>query len=208
MSQTQQERRSILDTNLDAKNWVIKHPDASQLEFKNNAYLKLSNANDHFWELLITKFTETHEEKYTYRQSLAEGIVFYAAGSKPVHIVIEGVLPSGKDIDYRTKFLHKYIMDLRERRLHDDNFLQVHIRHTYFTMQIETFTMSEASDVSDFTSISITGVAHHFNTDDGAKLQYVYEDAQSNNQAISDNGKGNVTYKKVEQKIATDNNLL
>ena len=195
------ERRSVLNAQMGSDDWVIKHPDSSLLEFKNNAWLKLSESDDRFWELLVTKFTETHAEKYTIQQVLSEGLVLYTAGSSPVQVIIEGELASGKDLDYRVKFLNKYIMELRERRHTGGNTLQVKMRRTSFTMQIESFTMSERSEMSDFTTISISGVAHHFNTEDGVPLIYEYADftedeALPENKDEKSDGKGEVRIEK------------
>ena len=171
----EQERKSLFQTG------YIKQPDTSIYEAagKDSAYLKLTNQEQHFWELLITKLTETHAEKYTLVQTLSGANPIYSLGSEPVHIEINGYLASGNDIDYRIRFLKKYMMEFRSKHLRlQDRMLEVHVRRTHFLLEIESINMVETVGSPDFTSIGITGVAYKYNIEEGAPLAYVYADGQ------------------------------
>ena len=143
-----------------------------------------------FWELAMTRYEESHSEKCSLHQSLSEGIVLHCAGSEPIRVTIEGYLPSGKDMDYRVRFLRKYIMAFRERRLSDaQRTLEVHVRRTSFMLEINSIVMEEASDLSDHTVVSISGIAHHYNTDDGKVLSYAVDDTATSSKVGTDDVK-------------------
>lgn len=154
-----------------------------------------------FWEIAMTRYEESHAEKCSLHQSLAEGIVLHCAGSEPIRITIEGYLPSGADMDYRVRFLRKYIMAFRERKLSEaQRTLEVHVRRTSFMLEINSIVMEEAADLSDYTVVSITGIAHHYNTDDGTVLSYDVESAATGSTAPKSTVQG-VEFKAVTTSI-------
>ncbi len=169
------ERKSIFSTR------YIGNTDAAQFEAENKipAYLKISNVDEQFWELLITKLTETHVEQYSMLQTLSNGTSIFSSGSAPVRIEIDGYLAAGEDMDYRVRFLKKYIMEFRENRLRAKNrMLEVHVRHTYFYLEISSISMVESVELPEYMVVGITGIAHEYNTDDGEKMLYSYYEGE------------------------------
>ena len=152
-----------------------------------------------FWEIAITRFEEVHEEKVVTHQRMDDGIILHCLGGMPIRITIEGYLPVGEDMDYRVRFLRKYMLAFKQRMLtRAQRTLEVHIRRTSFMLEIESLVLEESSDLSDYDVIVISGVAHHYNTDDGKPLEYAKRKSTSEGNSGEDALKakrGTVSYK-------------
>lgn len=135
--------------------------DDSSANPKGKVYFKTGNSE--FWEMIVTKFTESHAEKYALHNPMSDAIVMHAAGAAPVRITIEAYLPVGADMDARARFLRRYIQEFNERKHQQQGTkLTCCVRNTVFRLLIENIVLIDSVDTADYTTLSVSGLASEY----------------------------------------------
>ncbi len=152
----------------------IPTSDAATLSMQGKAYFR--GPNSVFWEMIITEFSEDHNEKYALHDTHAHAYLMHAMGAQPINVRITGYLASGRDVDHRVQFLKRYFGEYTPRVTDKPNYdLQVVIKHTTFNMLITQLVVNESNELEDFTTVSLEGLAYNYNQDNGDKLLYEYD---------------------------------
>lgn len=119
---------------------------------------------DAWWQLLVTSVTEEHEENADLHETLANSVVSFALGPKPVYVTISGyLLTGGPADDHFGKFFHTYLSAFRANRLSlEERLLKFSYKGTSFSLFIESLGVSQASGQDDYTEVYIDGYACHY----------------------------------------------
>lgn len=120
-------------------------------------------AEDDFWQLIVTNFSETHSEFSSAHNTLSEAYVWFATGPSPIAIQITGMLLAERDYDYRTRFLFLYAAALRARQLTlNERTLQFVLKDTCMHLVVTQLSFSESVKNPDYSVVTISGLAYKY----------------------------------------------
>ena len=116
-----------------------------------------------FWQILVTTFSELHEEKYSLHSTIADSVSIFACGAKPIAVSISGyVLFTPRD-DHLYTLLKNYVENFRARHLSArDKHLTFISQDTELSLIIESISMGYSTEFETYVPVTISGMAYEY----------------------------------------------
>lgn len=154
---------SVFDIGYIPSSWNVEF----EGKFRERAYFKFSSSDgaaesSTFWEMIIERYSEAHQEKYSLHNTLSDNIEVFSTGAEPIQVEITGWLLTSRAEDHRAAFLSKYVEELRSRMGNTGQDLVFVCKHTQMRLRIKNVTLINATDPQGYTQISLSGVAYKY----------------------------------------------
>lgn len=122
------------------------------------------SGSDAWWQLIAVSVTEDHAENVDLHETLANSIVSFACGPRPVSVTISGyLLTGGQANDHYGEFFYRYLEEFRAKKLGiEDRVLRFSCRGTSCLLFIETLGVNHSSGQDEYVEVYIEGYACHY----------------------------------------------